>query len=149
MSVAFLANFMHFAQQITRAERSLALDLERNIQAQHNVDQALLSKSSFASLLNNAFDEAISDCDVVITNNLITDPDDAPKTNVHLHELRMVVVIPLPDYGAIYLDQRIRRGVFTRDLVERIAQFGRALITDDQLTLTTAEMLARFETESA
>ena len=139
MSVEFLTNFMRFAQATTRAERSMALDLELNIHDRMNVDDALLNEEEFADLLRNAIDEAINTDDVVITNNLITDPEDAPKTNVHLHELRMVVAIPVPGHGAVYLDQRIRQGVFPRDLVEKLNEFGRYLVDNDKTNLSASE----------
>ena len=139
MSVEFLTNFMRFAQATTRAERSMALDLELNIHDRINVDDALLDEDGFSDLLRTAVDEAINNDDVVITNNLITDPEDAPKTNMHLHELRMVVAIPVPGHGAVYLDQRIRQGVFPRDLVEKLNEFGRYLVDNDKTDLSASE----------
>lgn len=140
MSVEFLTNFMRFAQATTRAERSLALDLDLNIHDRVNVDDDLLNEEDFADLLRNAVDEAINSDDVVITNNLITDPEDAPQTNLHLHQLRMVVAIPLPRHGAIYLDQRIRQGIFPRELVEKLNEFGRYLVDNDKIDLSQSEI---------
>lgn len=145
MSVEFLTNFMRFAQAITRAERSMALDLDLNIHDRVNVDDDLLNEEDFADLLRNAVDEAINSDDVVITNNLITDPQDAPQTNVHLHQLRMVVAIPLPGHGAIYLDQRIRQGIFPRELVEKLNEFGRYLVDNDKIDLSQSEITDLFK----
>lgn len=146
MSVEFLTNFMRFAQATTRAERSMALDLELNIHDKMNVDDALLDEEEFADLLRNAIDEAINSDDVVITNNLITDPEDAPKTNLHLHELRMIVAIPVPGHGAVYLDQRIRQGVFPRELVDKLNEFGRYLVDNDKIDLNQSEINDLFKT---
>lgn len=148
MSVEFLTNFMRFAQATTGAERSMALDLDMNIHDRMNIDDTLLNKADFSDLLHRAVDEAINSDDVVITNNLITDPDDAPKTNVHLHELRMVVAIPIPGHGAIYLDQRIRQGIFPRELVEKLNEFGRYLIDNNKTNLSPAEFIDLFELDS-
>lgn len=145
MGVGFLTNFMRFAQATTRAERSMALDLDMNIHDSMNIDDGLLNEEDFAGLLRTAIDEAINTDDVVITNNLINDPDDAPKTNVHLHELRMVVAIPVRGHGAVYLDQRIRSGVFPRDLVEKLTEFGRYLVDNDKTDLNPSEYTELFE----
>lgn len=139
MSVAFLTNFMRFVQEKTNAERLMVLDLDRKIQDRINVDDTLLHKEDFADLLHNSVDEAINTDDIVITNNLITDPEDAPKTNLHLHDLRMVVAIPIRGHGAIYLDKRIRQGIFPRELVENLNDFGRYLVENDQINLSPAE----------
>lgn len=145
MSIGFLNNFMHFAYITTDSERAIALDLEMNIHDSVNVDDALLQKEDFADLLRSSIDEAITTDDIVVTNNLITDPEDAPKTNVHLHELRMVVALPLQGYGAIYLDKRIRQGIYPRDLVERLNDFARYLIENNKTDLTTTEFDSLFE----
>lgn len=145
MSIGFLNNFMHFAYTTTDSERAIALDLEMNIHDSVNVDDALLQKEDFADLLRSSIDEAINTDDIVVTNNLITDPEDAPKTNVHLHELRMVVALSLQGYGAIYLDKRIRQGIYPRDLVERLHDFARYLIENNKTDLTTTEFDSLFE----
>src|SRR5690606_29096615 len=145
MSIGFLNNFMHFAYTTTDSERAIALDLEMNIHDSVNVDDALLQKEDFADLLRSSINEAITTDDIVVTNNLITDPEDAPKTNVHLHELRMVVALPLQGYGAIYLDKRIRQGIYPRDLVERLNDFAHYLIENNKTDLTTTEFDSLFE----
>lgn len=145
MSIGFLNNFMQFACATTNSERGIAVDLELNIHNSVNVDDALLQKDDFLELFHRAINEAISTDDVVITNNLIADPDDAPKTNVHLHTLRMVVTIPLRGYGAIYLDKRIRQGIFPRDLVERLNDFATHLVENDKTDLTAEEFDTLFE----
>lgn len=145
MSVEFLINLMQFAQATTRAGRCMALGLDMTIHERINVDDALLEKDDFTGLLQRAVAEAISTDDIVITNNLITDPDDAPKTNVHLHELRMVIAIPIPEIGVIYLDQRIRQGVFRREMVERLNEFGRYLIANDKTNLDLSEFEALYQ----
>jgi len=57
----------------------------------------------------------------------------------------MVVAIPVPEHGAVYLDQRIRQGVFPRDLVERLNEFGRYLISNEKTAIDLAEFDALFE----
>ncbi|MGB7339183.1 MAG: hypothetical protein WBC91_09850 [Phototrophicaceae bacterium] len=141
MSVEFLTNFMRFVQEQTHAERLMVLDLDLNIHDRVNVDDTLLNKEDFSDLLHSAVDEAITTDDIVITNNLITDPEDAPKTNLHLHELRMVIAIPIRGHGAVYLDQRIRQGIFPRDLVEKINEFARYIVENNKIDLSVAEFV--------
>lgn len=144
MDATFLTNFMRFVQSKTKAERSMAFDLEMTIHDRVNLDDDELNKPDFADVLQTAIDEAINTDDYVITNNLLT-PEDAPKTNIHLHKLRMMVAIPLSGHGAIYIDQQIRQGVFPRDLVERITEFGHYVVENDKTDLSPAEYDALFQ----
>ncbi|MEM9951255.1 MAG: hypothetical protein AAF846_06640 [Chloroflexota bacterium] len=144
MDATFLTNFMRFVQSKTKAERSMAFDLEMTIHDRVNLDDDELNKPDFADVLQTAIDEAINTDDYVITNNLLT-PEDAPKTNIHLHKLRMMVAIPLAGHGAIYIDQQIRQGVFPRDLVERITEFGHYVVENDKTDLSPAEYDALFQ----
>ncbi len=145
MSIGFLNNFMHFAYTATDSERALALDIDMNIQDGMNVDDSLLQQEDFSEVLRGAIDEAISTDDIVITNNLITDPENLPQTNVHLHALRMVVALPLRGYGAIYLDKRIRQGIYSRELIERLNDFADYLIENGKTDLTIADFNSLFE----
>jgi hypothetical protein len=58
----------------------------------------------------------------VLTNNIITDPAQAPITNTTFTDLRVIVAIPVDGVGAIYLDQHIRNGMFQRDTIDKICQ---------------------------
>lgn len=145
MSEVFLSTFMNFAQEATDAERGLALDLDLNILDRSQVEETLLNKDSFVDLIKTTAQKAIDSDDIIITNNMITDPSKAPTTNVHLHTLRMVVAIPLRGYGVIYLDQRLRQGVFERATIERLLEFGRYLIESDKTDISVNEYEGLFE----
>jgi hypothetical protein len=123
----FLNNFMRAARAITDAERCIAFNSELIIQGHMNIDDAELTKRSFADLVSAWIEQAIESQKAIIANNLIADASEAPKTNVHLKDLRMVVAIPIDGYGAIYLDQPIRKGVFERDVVDKITELAHQL----------------------
>ena len=136
MSAEFLANFMRAARSITKAQRSLALDIDVNVQDRVDIEDSLLNTKEFKEMLNSIVTTALTDDTAVISNNLIKDPHDAPNTNVHLHDLRMVVAIPLGSLGAVYLDQHIRNGVFERNVIDQLAEFGRYVIENEQMDLS-------------
>ncbi|MEL6527746.1 MAG: hypothetical protein AAFQ07_18765, partial [Chloroflexota bacterium] len=91
MSVQFLSEFMRFATQATRADRGMVIDMNRNVVDKLNMDNASLQNKRFAELLQVALDEAEESGDLVTANNLIH-PENAPETNTHLHQLRLIFV---------------------------------------------------------
>lgn len=141
----FVTNFMRFAQATTRAERSMALGLDKSVHDSVNVDASLLEEDEFSRLLHTAVDEAIDSDTVVITNNMVQELQDAPNTNLHLHELRMIIAIPLRGYGAVYLDQRIRNGVFPRELIEKLNDFARYVVENEKTDLSASDYNELFQ----
>jgi hypothetical protein len=140
----FLTNFMRAARSITDAERCIAFDSDMIMQDHLNIDAAELSKKSFSDLVSGWIEEAIAGQKAIIANNLITDPSEAPKTNVHLKDLRMVVAIPIDGYGAIYLDQPIRKGVFERSVVDKIAELAQHISQSGNTDLSEDDMTAMY-----
>jgi hypothetical protein len=136
---------MRAAHTITEAERCVAFDSDMLMQDRLNIDDEELEKQSFASLIAAWVEQAIESQKAIIANNLITDPSEAPKTNVHLKDLRMVVAIPVNGYGAIYLDQPIRKGVFERDMVDKITHLAQHLIDSDNMDLSEADMTEMYK----
>lgn len=145
MSDAFLSNFMRAAQQLTRAERCVAINNEKAILDSVNVSAEVLASERFSDLLKRTTEEAIATDDAVITNNLIQDADQAPQTNVHLHDLRMIVAIPVAEEGVIYLDQPIRQGVFERDMIAKLMDMARSLIDEDNTELDSDALVALYQ----
>lgn len=144
MSTVFLTNFMRAAHSITKAERGIALDIEKNIQSRINIEDALLQSDKFSAMLEDTVAEAIEAGVAVISNNLIKNADDAPTTNIHLHDLRMVVAIPVGDFGALYLDQHIRNGVFERDVIDKLTTLGNYVIENKQTELSDEGLIELF-----
>jgi hypothetical protein len=136
----FLNNFMRAAYTITEAERCIAFDNNMMMQDRLNINDEELQKQSFSDLISAWVEQAIEAGEPIIANNLITDPSEAPKTNVHLKDLRMVVAIPVAGHGAIYLDQPIRKGVFERDMVNKITQLAHDLVKSGNTDLSEDDM---------
>jgi hypothetical protein len=141
----FLTNFMRAAHSITEAERCIAFDNNLIMQDHLNIDDAELSKKGFAEQVSGWVEQAIEGNKAIIANNLITDPSEAPKTNVHLKDLRMVVAIPVDGYGAIYLDQPIRKGVFERTMVDKIRELAQRLSQSGNMDLSEEDMTEMYE----
>ena len=144
MSIGFLNNFMQFAYTATNAERGIALDTEMTVHERLQVDDSLLADEVFSELLHSISTKAITTNDAAITNNMLK-PEDAPETNLHIHELRMVVAFPLQGYGVIYLDKRLSRGVFLSNLTARMIAFANYLIDNDKIDLSASELTVLFE----
>lgn len=145
MSSGFLTNFLRAAYSITNAERGMAFDADMNILDRINVDDALLQKEEFSDTLESAVARAMGEDVAVITNNLIRSAEEAPNTNVHLHDLRMVVAIPIGDFGVAYLDQHIRNGVFEREVIDKLTALGRYVIENDQTDLDDEALIELFD----
>jgi hypothetical protein len=140
----FLANFMQFALKQTNAERGLAVDTDLNTQSVVGLDAKAMSSQSFTDLTAKVLHDAITTQNPVMTNNIIADLSEAPKTNTSFTDLRMVVAIPVAQFGAIYIDRPIKFGVISRDLIEKITLFGNQLATSGATQLTVDEMIAQF-----
>ena len=123
MSETFLTNFLAAAKSITNADRGLAVDAQLQPVAMINLSQDDIDDPSFSDCAVKTLRKAIDSGTVVVTNNLITDnPSFAPQTNTKLSGLRFVVVIPIQDTGAIYLDQRVRFGVIPQATVDNLVR---------------------------
>lgn len=145
MSKTFLTTFMQVAQAITGAECCLARDAAQNVVAHMNIDEDRLASDEFHVLADKAINEATQKQSAVITNNMITDPQFAPKTNVHLTNLRIAAAIPLAHLGAVYLEQLVRNGVFERDVIDRLHATALALIDAGEMEISADELHTRYE----
>jgi hypothetical protein len=141
----FLSTFMRAARTILDAERSMAFDKDMNLQDRLNIDDAELQDDSFADLVLASVGQAIEQGEAVISNNMITDASDAPQTNIHLHDLRIMVAIPVLGYGAVYLDQRIRKGVFKREVVDKITQLASKISQSGDTSLSEDDVTALYD----
>lgn len=118
MSDNFLTTLMEFALQKTGAERALAVDTGMNVLGAINLDDEAMQARDF-----NAMDcvrRALNNGEPLITNNAVIDPNQAPITNTQFRNLRLVIVIPVAGFGAVYLDQTISKGVISKETVNRL-----------------------------
>jgi len=140
MNETFLENFALAAKKITHAERYLSVGGDMKLQ-NTNIDQSLLDDPDFGNFAMECLQEAVDSGEAVITNNIITDPEDAPKTNRSFKDLRIVVTMPIPDYGAVYIDQLISNTVIPKEKIDRLMKLV-AHMRENQLEhLTTSEMV--------
>jgi hypothetical protein len=132
MSTIFLDNFLQVAMKITHADRGLSVDGDMQIISSVNVTQQDLETDLFNECAMKCLQESMDKGEAIITNNVIADISDAPVTNTNFSDLRIVVAIPVGDYGAIYFDKPIRVGVISKNAVEKLSRLV-THIHDNQL----------------
>lgn len=128
MSDSFLSTFMQVAKQITHAERCMSVTPDLSVVEIHNLDADILQSDEFQEIATKCLSKAIETNVAVLTNNIITDPSQAPVTNTNFSDLRVIVAIPVKGSGAIYLDQHIRNGMFQRETIERLNRLASQVV---------------------
>ena len=123
--------------EATGAERGFVMlssegfdDLEMRVA--RNVDGRLLEGSSL-QISQNIVKQVQQSSEAVVINDAMNDPSFESFQSVVELELRSILCVPLVArdrvIGAVYLDNRIRRGLFDKsdmDLAMAIAEIGRA-----------------------
>lgn len=122
MSDSILSAFMRVAKQITRAERGMSVDSELTVVDLEDLPIEIVQDDSFQNVALKSLSQAMETNQSVLTNNIITDPAQAPVTNTNFTDLRVIVTIPVQGEGAIYLDQHIRNGMFQRDTIDKLSR---------------------------
>ncbi len=140
MNDQFLPWFLQVAMRVSGAERGMALDLNDQIVARVNLEDKIVQEPGFIGF--NVIHEALTTGDPILTNNLITDPSDAPTTNTNFAHLRIIVVIPVSEVGAIYIDQPIRMGVIPQPTIDRLMQVA---AVDPASVNEMADLLAEYD----
>lgn len=140
MSHTFVKNFRQLAHAATDADASIAYDAALSLIEQHGeVDTINLERAAAIA------QEARASGEEVLTNNMITNPDEAPSTNVHLRGLRMVMALPLANLGVIYLEKSVRLGVFEKPIIERLKHLAAQVISADETDLSAEALTERFD----
>jgi hypothetical protein len=129
MSAEFLGKFLRISKDIVRADRGMAVDHDLNVVTTFNLSQDVMNSPRFQESAEKALHKAFEDEQVTLTNNIISDPSQAPTTNTNFADLRAVVVIPLGNHGAVYLDQPIR-GMVSRETIERLRRFTQHILEE-------------------
>lgn len=145
MTESFVTKFLQVAREITSAERGMAVDTDMKIQSLINLDEATLKAPRFSTLAEVTLRQAIDENAPILTNNIVTTPEEAPRTNTTFSDLRVVVAIPIPDMGAVYLDQHIRQGVIHREVIDRLSTMVRQVIAEGQTNLSKDELVALYK----
>jgi cell division protein ZapA (FtsZ GTPase activity inhibitor) len=135
MSSIFLTRFLNVAYQVTEADRGAAVDRAMAVQATVNIMDDDSAEPGFGAFAREQLTRSMAENQTIITNNII-DPSNAPKTNTALANLRFVVVFPVKDFGAVYVDRLIRYGIIPRERIEKLNQVLHAIprATADQFT---------------
>jgi hypothetical protein len=143
MSESFLSNFMHVTLQITGAERALAVDQDLAIIDMVNLEQSDVLADNFIGI--DVIQKALASGEAIVTNNAVSSASAAPNTNTNFSNLRLVVVIPAAGYGAVYVDQLMRKGVIPKDKINRLMVLGEQIAQSGQLELSADEMDERYQ----
>jgi hypothetical protein len=146
MSDNFLLNFMRMASDITRAERAFAVDDQLNVLGTLNIRPENIEAAYFRSV-----QKALSEGKALITDNytMALDPSRAPVTNQSFPKLRFVLILPLEGYGAICMDQSLHTGLTSKEKVDRLSEFVKQVVRDNQVELSEEELFDLYETFSA
>jgi len=131
MSDSILSAVMRVAKEITRAERGMSVNSELTVVDVDNLTEEIIEDHSFQDVALKSLSQAMETNQSVLTNNIITDPAQAPITNTNFTDLRVIVTIPVEGEGAIYLDQHIRNGMFQRDTIDRLNRMVGAMMALD------------------
>lgn len=141
MSAAdFVTLVMRFAQRTTHAERGLALNPAMEVFESINLPESALSDPGFIEMAEAAVRDAQAEGKPVLTNNLVRQVVSPLQTNEHIPTLRLALVIPLGEYGAVYLDKLVRNGVFEREEVDRLGKLAMQMQDSARTDFTEEEM---------
>jgi len=147
-STTLLTNFMRLAVQKSGAERALALDSELAIVASYQIDQVGLLDNHFVGIeaaRQEAARQALESSEVVITNNVSKDAAAALTTNTTFRDLRFIVVIPVGELGAIYLDQSMRLGAIPRAAVLNLSGLAAVIASQHDTAISEDQIEALYE----
>lgn len=142
MSETFLLNLMRVAQEVTKAERAFAVDTGLTVLGTINFTPEHIEPAYLKGIK-----KALGDGEPVITDNytMSIDPTRAPKTNQSYPELRAVIIIPIVNYGAVCLDQKLRGGIITKEKVDRLMRLAVQIVQQDQIEISEAELNNRYK----
>jgi hypothetical protein len=140
MSDSILSVVMRVAKEITHAERGMSVTSDLTVIDIENLTTDELEDESFQASALKSLSKAIETNQSVLTNNIITDPTQAPVTNTNFTDLRVIVAIPVPGEGAIYLDQHIRHGMFQRDTIDRLNRMVSEVMDGDEHPLSADQL---------
>ncbi len=134
--MTMLEHLLNAMIRITGAERGLAVTPAFEVLHTVNFDGDVKADADFWAFALQTFGKASESHEPVLTNNIITDPTQAPTTNTNFANLRVVVVFPVKQLGYLYIDQPVKRGAFTRQQVDRLRQVIEQIDVANETPLT-------------
>jgi hypothetical protein len=135
MTDSILSIVMQVAKEITHAERGMSVTSDLTVIAIDNLTTDTVEDEAFQTVALKSLSKAIETNESVLTNNIITDPTQAPVTNTNFTDLRVIVTLPVLGQGAIYLDQHIRDGMFQRDTIDRLNRMVKKVVEQGDFSL--------------
>lgn len=145
MSNPILEHFLLAARNITGAERGLVVDTGLHILQTVNLEPAVVASTEFIESATRVLQDAMAQGEPIVTNNVITDPAQAPTTNTNFANLRVIVAIPVEGLGAIYLEKHINKGVIDRETVQKLMRLADEARQDNQ-THSEDSLVEKFAT---
>jgi hypothetical protein len=145
MNGSFLSTFMRVAKTVTSAERGMAVDQSLSLLDVVNLPDEKLHADTFQEVAIPNINRALERHEPIITNNMITDPSQAPVTKTSFADLRVVVVIPVQSLGAVYLDQPIRYGIISRAVIDKLMRLGTHIVENQMEEVSEAELLQLYK----
>lgn len=132
---SILSVVMRVAKDVTHAERGMAVTSDLTVIDIENMTTDMVEDEAFQTVALKSLSKAMETNQSVLTNNIITDPKQAPVTNTNFTDLRVIVALPVQEEGAIYLDQHIRDGMFQRDTIDRLNRMVVEMLARGDLSL--------------
>lgn len=144
MSETFPIHFLQLALAVTGAERGMAVDRDLTVLHTVNLPEDPTQEADFVGFENirQAYD---TDERPHITNNVILDSQAAPNTNTNFANLRLVVVFPLDELGAVYIDKHVSQGVIVQEDAERLMRLAAHLIRKERLDINPDDLHALYQ----
>jgi hypothetical protein len=140
MSNSILSAIMRTAKDITDAERAMTVISDLTVVDVDNLSLDTINDEAFQDVALKCLSQAMETNESVLTNNIITDPSQAPVTNTNFTDLRIIVAIPVQGEGAVYLDQHIRNGMFQRDTIDKLNRMVAHVVDLDDRSLGESEL---------
>ena len=141
MSETLLENIMDAAREITGAEQSKAVDSDlKVVKSVNEYARAPKLQAYIDSNLRRAMDKN----EAIITNNVITDPAEAPSTNTSFSDLRIIVAMPVAGHGAVYLEKHIRDGMIERETIDKLMRMVADLLDSGEQTPDSETLIRQF-----
>lgn len=130
---------------ITHAERAMAADEDLRILQMLKIKESDLQEARFGAVVQDALRRAMHERAPMVTNNIITDPSEAPDTNTNFADLRVIVALPVAGYGVVYLDQHIRYGMIPHGTVDRIMRLIEQVLPVPHDHLTAEDLIRLYQ----
>lgn len=141
MADGLLTRLLRFAVAETRVDRIYAFDTEGTLVEYVLLDRPDAPAPEITAYMRGLIKQAQDSGEMIMSNNTFINPAEAPNTNTNIQNLRIYVVMPVKNYGALFFDQPIRGGVVPRPTIDKLfALCQRAALASTPDSLTDAQV---------